>query len=153
MKDYIRNDFKLSFIKDFTEFFVNEKKGTVTCVVTAQFLVPYYSFEVPTFVNTTMVKGIGTAKCSGNDTFDVDRGKRIALAKAENNCYKKATSYLADCKPHFEIMLNLINNFNKKAVAQCEHNKEYINRISDIDNPEYKKVISKINHGTTHYTK
>ena len=152
MKAYIRNDFKLSFIKDYTEFYVNEKKGTVTCIVTAQFLVPY-SFDAPIVINSEMVKGVGTAKCSGNDTFDVDRGKRIALAKAENNCYKNAMSYLSDSEAHLRHMLNRIYKFYDKAVAQCEHNKEYIDRISDVDNPEYKKNISKINHGITRHVK
>ena len=80
MKKYSRNDIKLSFIKESTKYFVNEKKGTVVCVVEACLYVPN-SYDGPIFINNTSIKSTGVAKCHVVDFFNEERGKRIALAK------------------------------------------------------------------------
>ena len=82
---------KISFY-DEPEFYVNEEKGVVTCKIRGIMQLPFlYVYDGLIDANQEQViEGIGVAKCSGNDKFDVNRGKRIALAKAENKAYKAA---------------------------------------------------------------
>jgi hypothetical protein len=145
MRHYDRNEFKLSFLKYDTQFHVNEKERIITCIVKCILNTPY-CYESPTYIKQTRLKGVGIAKCSNGDSFDKERGKRIALAKAENRCYKQAVSYLNENKKHIEFILNEINNFTKKSNKQCEHNLNYIDTISDIDNPEYRTDIKPLKY-------
>ena len=43
--------------------------------------------------------------------------------------------------------------FNKKAEKFCTHNEKYINDISEVDSPNYKKDIKPIKRGQVFYTK
>lgn len=151
MKNYIRNNFKLSFEKNRTQFFVNEKKGTVSCVVTAYLVCPY-SWNSPVVINGVAIKGTGVAKCHADDTFDVERGKRIAMAKAENKAYLKAVSYLEEQREHLVFMNNAIEAFLSKAYHQCNHNDDYMDSISNTEHPKYKKNITKVKNGCTNNT-
>lgn len=146
MEKYNRSDIKLSFVKNETKFFVNENKGVVVCTVISELRVPY-AWNSPIQMNSILIKGKGVAKCHTVDKFDEERGKRVALAKAENMCYNEAMIHLRNQLEHLDFMSDCIFNFIDKGVLQCAHNNEYIERVSDKEHPDYKEHLSKIKHG------
>lgn len=145
---YSRDNIKLSFFKDNTRFFVNEKKGIVSCVVAAEMNVPY-NFDAPVDIPWKTFKGTGIAKCRHDDKFDVERGKRIALAKAENNVYLDASRYLNGIYKHLEFFMSRINDFNEKGLRHCVHNEDYIESIHNPEHSRYKVTVNPIKHGFT----
>lgn len=151
MKHYNQNNFKLSFNKNRTQFFVNEKKGTVSCIISAYLVCPY-SWNSPVVIGCLEINCTGIAKCHADDTFDVERGKRIAMAKAENKAYLKAVSYLEEKQKHLVFMNDAIEAFSSKAYHQCNHNVDYMDSISNTDHPRYKKNITKVKSGCTNNT-
>lgn len=145
-----RNDIKLSFDKDRTQFFVNEKKGIVTCVIEAYLRCPFAfdsKFVWGNFDRT--FEGFGMARCQDGDEFDVEKGKRIALAKAENNAYRLANSYLCDMIKEFAFYQASILKFQDKAFRHDVHNTDYIESLHNPDHPMYKPIVTKIKQGTT----
>lgn len=83
--------------------------------------------DFPPFYESRKIKAV--AKCKGNDKFDVQIGKKIALAKAENKVEMKVLS-----------ILNTINNFFIESVFvmkqrmidsqnNVKHNIEYISKF------------------------
>lgn len=90
-----------------------------------------------------------TAKCSPEDTFDIDKGKRIALAKAEN----KITYYFSDNvvdRIYSTIVSELTTScedFRLRSYKFAEHNYAY---IEDLSNDVFK-VKKPLNKGITKY--
>ena len=153
MKTYERNDFKLSFFKEDTEFYVNEKKKTVACTIVGRLNTPCeFSFhnKVPFVVPSEMFATTGIAKCSNGDVFDIERGKRIALAKAENKAYRKASRHLFELQKHLSFLSSCIDKFLSKSFHQCSHNDDFIQTISDTNHPEYKEKISSMKSNNVH---
>lgn len=141
-----RQDFKLSFYKDFIKFFVNENDRTVCCVLKAKLYIPSLCFH---YQEEFTVNGI--SKCHGDDVFDIERGKRIALAKAENKAYKVACKYV---DKDVRDALNFIEKatyFLDKSDIQCDHNIEYIESISNEEHPLYRENLSELKRGTTKF--
>ena len=143
-----RSDIKLSFYKDDVKFFVNEKKGIVSCVITADLLVPF-SWRSHLSLNGKFITGRAVAQCHEVDTFDVERGKRIALAKAENDAYRQAGEYLNEYVTEMNLMTKQIVDFFDKKDAHKKHNLDYIESIHDPEHPMYKEIVSIIKNGTT----
>lgn len=153
MKNYNRNDFKLSFFKEDTEFYVNEKKKTVACTIVGLLNTPcefHFRDDVPFVIESERFTATGVAKCSDDDVFDVERGKRIALAKAENKVYRKASCYLFRLQKHLCFLGSGIDKFLSKSFNQCSHNDEFIQIISDTNHPEYKENISPMKNNNIH---
>ena len=148
MKGYSRNDFKLSFIKDGIKFYVNEKKRIVTCIVTAIVETPH-SWDSCVTIPSIEVNGVGVAKCHADDVFDVERGKRIAMAKAENKAYNAASNYLYEYSNDVLFFSIKIADFFSKNIKCCSHNDEYIESVSNPEHPQYKKDLKKVMCGTT----
>lgn len=154
MKNYNRNDFKLSFFKEDTEFYVNEKKKTVECTIVGRLNTPCESSlekKHPFNIPSEMIAATGVAKCSDVDVFDVERGKRIALAKAENKAYRKASCYLFRLQKHLSFLSSGIDKFLSKSFNQCSHNDEFIESISETKHIRYKENVSPIKTGKTRY--
>ena len=145
---YNRDDIKLSFDKDCTQFFVNKKKGIVCCVVTAGINIPY-DWCSPVSILGRTIKGYGIAKCNADDVFDEERGKRIALAKAENDAYVKAARYLNENQKHLTYFISKIEEFKDKGVRHCIHNEDYIESVHNPEHPKYKTTVKKLKHGYT----
>ena len=145
---YSRDDFKLTFYKDGAQFFINEEKRIVVCKVSAEINVPW-DYESVVSIPWKKFEGEGIAKCSPEDVFDIERGKRIALAKAENQAYLNATRYLHNVHIQLEFFINRIDRFKDKALRHCVHNEDYMNSIHDKNHPMYKDNLNKIKHGYT----
>ena len=114
-------------------FYVNKAKKTVACKISG------YAYETMLDswlregeLTTPIYKVVGIAYCNDNDEFDEERGKRIALAKAENKLYAKCADY-----------------YNKEINKYTS----YINEISEVDSPNYKKDIKPVKRGEVFYTK
>ena len=145
---YSRDDFKLSFLKNKAQFFVNEKKRTVSCVVEGELQSPY-NWKSSVSIGYPTLKGIGVATCKDGDVFDVERGKRIALAVAENDVYSQAKTYLSTVMKELQFFSRKISDFTAKSDRCREHNKDYITSIHDKNHPMYKTNVEKFKHGFT----
>jgi hypothetical protein len=143
---YNRNDFKISFDGKNTQFFVNEKKGTVACVLTGYMDTPY-DVDNCVDIQPIVIKETGIAKCADGDTFDAERGKRIALAKAENRVYMTAMRYLDIHMKHIMDMVTAYNKFSDKAYRTCGHNEDYISSLSYEAHPRYIKELKPMKRG------
>lgn len=149
MKNYRRSDFKLSFTKSDTCFFVNEKNKTIECKMYGILIPPLTnSYRTPVDIFAEKVEGVGIAKCCDEDVFDVERGKRIAMARAENNAYKNALKHLMGINEHLLLHIKAIANFEKKAIYQCLHNTDYIESIDNPEHSRYKKDLRPLKHKT-----
>lgn len=145
---YSRDDFKLSFLKSKAQFFVNEKKRIVSCVVEGELKSPY-NWNSSVSIGYPTLKGTGVATCKDGDVFDVERGKRIALAVAENDVYSQAKTYLSTVMKELQFFSRKISDFNTKSDRCREHNKDYITSIHDKNHPMYKTNVDKFKHGFT----
>ncbi len=128
-------------------YFVNKKKGNVACKLSGTLKLPFvdmpYEEDEPLYryaVNKH-IEAVGVATCSPDDEFDENRGKRIALAKAENEAYNLAKKYLVGYQRFLEDANEVVIDFYEKAARATKHNKEYIIGLSDKNNPNYKEVI------------
>ena len=149
MKNYTRTNFKLTFEKSHTCFYVNEKKKTVVCKMRGIMTPPHSDdYKAPIGLFSKEIEGVGIAKCCAEDMFDVERGKRIAMARAENNAYKNALRRLKEINNHLTLHIKAIVNFEKKAIRQCTHNVDYIESINNPEHPKYKKELREIKHKT-----
>ena len=127
-----RNDIKLSFRKP--KFQVNQKRGTVKCVLGYEIVPPYdYDGELAQFpAGFRSVEAV--AVCQPNDTFDVRKGQKIALAKAENQAYANALEEVSDLDwvPDAAIVMhNMVENFYKKAKKCARHNISYVQKLTE----------------------
>lgn len=122
-------NFKLTMRPEFTQFFVD---GTnVTCRMYYQLLAPEPFLDICGFVAGEVV---ATAHCHKDDTFNLETGKKVALAKAESRAYKEARSVmnrrLQNTINTVVQLANMAKRFSEKAEDAIEHNTEYITRIT-----------------------
>lgn len=122
-------NFKLTMRPEFTDFYVN---GTdVTCKMFYQLSVPDAYLELCGFVAG---KVIATAHCHEDDVFNLEIGKKVALAKAESKAYKEARrvliSKLQETIDTVVKLSEMAERFGDKAENVITHNKEYITRIT-----------------------
>jgi hypothetical protein len=152
LEGYDRNNFKLSFDKEFMKFHVNEVTGCIYCEIKAQLLQPM-SDKSPINLNEVTFVEMAKTTCKPNDKFDVERGKRIAMTKAENRLNKRVVNYIRKKLNHIEFMAKAMTDFNNRLMKQCAHNVNYIESVSDVKHPNYKNDITPIKSGLTRYVK
>ena len=145
--NYNRSDIKLSFYNEETKFFVNEEKRTVACIVLGRLMNPWSPNSEIALPYDSIVRGVGVAKCMPNDTFDVERGKRIALAKAENRAYLNALDILVEYRNQLDFFTNAINVFEDKTYHCCAHNEDFIQSLSYEAHPNYRKELKPLKRG------
>jgi hypothetical protein len=104
-------------------------------------------FNSCVFINPYVIKETATAKCADGDVFDIERGKRIALAKAENKVYLAAVRLLDEHMKHIANIVNAYNKFNDKAYHTCAHNDDYISSLSYEAHPRYVKELKPLKRG------
>lgn len=141
-----RSDIKVSFMNDKTKFYVNEEKGTVVCVVEALVKTPV-DWDSCVLIPNTFLTERGVAKCAPGDKFDIERGKRIALARAENKVYLSALNYLDKFMEQIGVLVNAYEEFNDKAYHACAHNEDYIDSLSYEAHPNYKTDLTPLKRG------
>lgn len=143
--------FKISFNEE-PQFFIDEKRKTVVCKMIGLLRGPfadYWGGEVSLKELYEEIEGVAVAKCSEKDTFDINRGKRIALAKAENTIYKLARNFLTErITEIYTSILRKTAEFSQKSDWCINHNKFYIDKLSNENNPEYVKEVLPPKRGT-----
>lgn len=68
------------------------------------------------------------AYCKGNDVFDPEKGKKIALAKAENKAEHKVISIIKRISNIMMDMNTVITRRYFDSMNNIDHNLEYINK-------------------------
>ena len=140
-------NFKVSYADNSAKFFVNEEKRTVACELTGALTIPEEVEDFFECASWEVITVTAVARCSKNDTFDVNRGKRIALAKAENKVYLQALRLINEASEGAEDLLSARDRFAQKAYACCAHNEEYIDSISYPQHPNYKATVTEPKRG------
>lgn len=128
----MRNNIKISFEKPI--YTVDEKNGVVVCTlrykVKASGNVIFASRGTihgsPWYMNQS-VKVI--AKVKDNDTFDVNVGKKVSLAKAENLAYSHVNEWAKSANKELINACAAIRNFSNKTKKVRAHNVEYIKKF------------------------
>ena len=136
--------FKLKFWEP--DYYVNEKKGTVTCVLKFRldgvngsqkdedtFRAVRYMTESVYGENNPISYRYSvaeTAKLDPKDTFDVEIGKKVARAKAESSAYRFCSKILTKSIEKFTFNLaSAAADFVKKASGVVIHNKRYLSQF------------------------
>lgn len=134
--------FKLSFEEP--KFFINEKKGIVTCVMEYRFAGADYVLKdiadlffgnKDLFGCDNPLKGYYTtvtasAKLDPQDKFDVEKGKKVARAKAESQAYRFISKTLSRVLEKYLTNLTIsVGEFQTKALGVIEHNDRYIKQF------------------------
>lgn len=128
----MRNSIKIHFKNP--EYIVDEANGVVICKLrftcSAPNVVLYVSrcafHESPACTEQT-VKSVVFAK--NDDKFDANVGKRVALAKAENQAYSYVNNFIQSGKKELEQALQAVNNFKWKKAKVKNHNIEYMRKF------------------------
>ena len=140
MKGYDRDNVKLSYIGE-PAYYINEKKRTVTCKLRAYLFGPVETkggmwtrgidFPYETLTVTS------TAYCHKGDKFDIERGKRVALSKAENELYSTASLKVSEIAEKLDFLRDACNDFFKKSIRCQAHNIDYIDSLTMPAHPRY----------------
>lgn len=128
------------------KYFVNEAKRTVTVVADVAVKTPgdilntINQAQLPTGFNENMypwedhITMRHTAVCSKDDQWDVEKGKKIAMAMLEAKAYESMMKRLNTWYERFtdfsERLWNVINDFNARAYTASSHDRSYVNRIA-----------------------
>ena len=108
-------------------YVVNEKNGVVICYLDFRINYPHLLYNHTYWHPMQSVKALTIVK--DNDTFDVAKGKKIALAKAENKAYLKVQNYVKMAEKDLSKVLQTISNYNRKADKVINHNLEYLKQF------------------------
>lgn len=122
---YIQERFTdyLSFESKGITYKVNEEKGIVTAI--AEFNTPLYLKDIVDGHSFTTV-GIARVNKDAGDIFDVEKGKRLARAKAEKEAYVKFKLILLKYKEGLSQMSNALEKALDKMKAQIQNQRSYI---------------------------
>ena len=144
---YDGSKFKLQIKNE--RYFVNKEKRTVTVTADVMIVVPdfivntIHSDQLPKgFVGAEDWFGFGmpvkmtkTARCSEEDTWDEEKGRKIALAKLEAKAYNRFSKSLDNWYVRFanDFIANLQKmgvEFLDKAANAASHDEKYIYDIA-----------------------
>lgn len=128
------------------QYVVNEDKKAVVCITEVYLDTPMIdsnNYSASFYNEMYRERVVGVAKCSPNDTFDVEIGKQIAYARAENKAYAIAKAYVARANADIAAMKSICDKFIDKASYCIEHNNEYIDALTNTENPAHQALIEK----------
>lgn len=126
------NNIKIHFEKP--EYIVDEANGVVICKLrfntTAPSVVRWCTTtpvdKDPTFAER-VVKTVVFAK--NGDKFDVNIGKKVALAKAENKAYSYVKNWMMLVHKEVVKTVRVMKDFKDKAEKVKSHNIEYMKKF------------------------
>jgi hypothetical protein len=147
--NYDGSKFKLRIYRE--RYFINEKKRTVTVKAKVKFCVP--DFITRTVSMDQLPDGFypewahsnfemtATARCAPEDEFDVDKGKKIAMAKLEATAYERFVGALvnweARLKEFTRSVTLMTRDFAVKGTMAANHNWRYIDDITGTEEEVY----------------
>lgn len=128
----MRNNIKISFEKPI--YAVDEKNGVVVCTLRYKAKAPNIVIFAsrgtihgnPWYMNQS-VKAV--ARVKDNDTFDVNIGKKVSLAKAENLAYSNVKNWMMLTHKEVVKTVRVMKDFKDKAEKVRAHNVEYIKKF------------------------
>ena len=125
-----RNNIKLHFREP--KFIVVEKNKMVICHLTFDASIPEmidyaatWHEDNPRYKQT--VKAVVFTK--KEDEFDINVGKKVALAKAENKAYNYVLNYYKQAKNKLCRALDAYDDFENKVNRVRAHNVEYMKKF------------------------
>ena len=126
-----RNNIKLHFKSP--TYFVDEENKVVICHLkfktsvptTFKLNMPWSDEGNPSFSQT--VKAVAFVK--ENDDFNINVGKKVALAKAENKAYSYVLNYYKQAKDKLCRALDAYDDFEDKVWRVKAHNVEYMRKF------------------------
>lgn len=128
----MRNDIKISFEKPI--YAVDEKNGVVVCILKYKAKAPNNvicsskgTIHGSPWHRTQIVKTV--ARVKDNDKFDVNVGKKVSLAKAENLAYLHVRDWTKTAKNELYNGMVAIIDFENKTKKVREHNVEYMKKF------------------------
>ena len=128
----MRNNIKIRFEKPI--YNVDEKNGVVVCTlrykVNAPSIVTFASdntmYDSPWYLTHT-IKTV--ARVKNNDSFDVNVGKKVSLAKAENLAYSHVNEWAKTAFKSLCSASDAVVEFSRKTKKVREHNVEYMKKF------------------------
>jgi hypothetical protein len=151
--NYDGSKFKLQIFHE--RYFVNEEKRTVTVKAEVRVFVPDFILrtispeQLPEGFSTGALYPFGgvygsepleltaTARCAPEDEFDVDKGKKIALAKLEAAAYERfvyaLVNWNAELQRFTESVNKMTRDFVVKGAMTSQHNWKYIDDITGVE--------------------
>lgn len=125
----MRNEIKISFTDQ--RIYVDQKRNEVHCVLNFKPLYPPFIQSILTqlgwYASNLIVRS--TAYLKEQDSFDITKGKKVALAKAENKAYRKVGRILKLAQEYINLANWQISSFSNKVDFVTNHNVEYINKF------------------------
>lgn len=128
----MRNNIKISFEKP--SYVVDEKNGVVICKLAFKVDAPScVTFASKGRINNNPCHFVQTSKgvafAKNSDTFDINIGKRVSLAKAENLAYSWVNNWAKSAQNELVNAISTIIDFSNKTRKVREHNVEYIKKF------------------------
>lgn len=133
------------FSMDDCDFYVNEEKRTVSCVLnnTEDMLIDYIdenlylsAWDINCAQNGFIKKVrmpkrfVGIAKCADGDEWDEELGRKIAYTRLREKVYasffRHARTYINTIDDWIEKSLFKFNNFGERIDCEMEHRHAYI---------------------------
>lgn len=125
----MRNEIKISFTDQ--KFYIDQKRNEVHCVLKFKPLYPSFIQSILTqlkwYIPNWTVRS--TARLKEQDSFDIIKGQKVALAKAENKAYRKVGRILKLVQEYIKLSDWQISSFCDKVDNVNNHNLEYINKF------------------------
>ena len=128
----MRNDIKISFEKPI--YAIDEKNGIIVCTLRYKAKAPNNVIfasrgtihDKPCYMNQS-VKAI--ARVKDNDTFDINVGKKVSLAKAENLAYSHVNEWAKSAFKDLCSASDAIVEFSRKTKKVRDHNIVYMRKF------------------------
>ena len=148
MKGYNRGNVKVTYSKEGPVFYINEKKRKVVCKFNAWVRVPQENdFFSPISLQPFQVDGIGEAICREGDEFDVERGKRIALARAKSDVYLQSAHRIEEQVEKMNYLKTVGEDFINKAYRVISVHENYVDDLIFPASPNYIDVVEPLKSG------
>lgn len=96
-------------------------------LISCNFVFEHFDDIIPLYGEYAKVKAV--VRCKGNDVFDVQKGKKIALAKAENKVEMKVLSILNAINDFFIESAFTLKQRMIDSINNIKHNIEYISKF------------------------
>lgn len=135
MKNY-RNAFKITYVRE-PYYHIDAARKSVKCYLTCDLKTPDALYGSKPLENVRFFT-TGYAKCDDKDAFNVETGKKIALARAESKVYLKAKHMVKDAVKDCLTFLDAAEKFENKCYRICAHNEDYVDQYSLASHPNYK---------------
>ena len=73
----------------------------------------------------------GVAHCSPEDTFDLEKGKKIALARAETAAYNQMTAYIRGIRKNLQALVEETDRFMDLSLRVRRGNKTFTRMLDN----------------------